>query len=259
MRMLVLSAAVAVCCAVPEGHHAHLHYFDVRGLGQAARLMMSDIGLTFTEERYTKDTWASAKEAGLQSGLFPFGQMPVLEHYGNDGEYTRIAQSSAILQFLARSYGYYGETLQEQTAIDVMAGGIGDLRRRYGQFVYNKEAESDPKLLEAYKKDVETWTTHYENLLGKHPDQWVGGSKSITWADILLFDLIDTCVMRIDNNALATHPRLIHHYFEVRQRPGIHAYLSSEKNHKWANGPGASYDNPTHTPPHLKDLEAEEL
>ena len=249
--LLVCLAAVACTAESPAEARAVLHYFDVRGLAQAPRLMLKDLGLPFTEVRHTRETWAAAKEEGIASGLLPFGQVPVLEHFNSAGERTVIAQSVAIMQFLARHYGYYGEGIAQQAQIDMLVGAVGDLRKRYSMFVYNKAALTDATLLETYEKDLATWTTHYEKFLGDH--KWVGGAKDITFADIMLFDLIDTCVLRVKRTALDNLPYLTQHYGRVLQRKAITAYLTSEENHKYANGASATFDTPSHTPPAMEE------
>ena len=255
-RMKCVAAALlaTTCVAATQAagiEKAKLHYFDVRGLGQAPRLMLSDLGIEFREERHTKATWPEKKQAGIESGIFPFGQMPVLE-YQSGGRTGSVAQSLAIMQFLARSHDRYGAGTPESAAVvDVLAGGTGDLRKRYGAFVYNKQAQEDPKLLEGYVKEIGVWVPFYDSYLKKHAaaaGSFVGGADVPSYADVLLFDLIDTCVLRIKPDALANFPHLAAHYAAVGSRAGIKKYLESEQNHKFANGPSSFFDNQAHSP-----------
>eukprot|EP00756_Hemistasia_phaeocysticola_P048758 Hpha_TRINITY_DN2315_c0_g1::TRINITY_DN2315_c0_g1_i1::g.347::m.347/K00799/GST, gst; glutathione S-transferase len=254
----MLAAISCACAAAAADPRATLHYFDLRGLAQAPRLLLADAGVTFDEVRHTGDTWPAAKKEGTESGLFPFGQLPAMEFWDENGKRSTVAQSGAILQFLARRYGYYGDGSEDtNTAIDVLAGGVGDLRKRYGAFAYNKDVDTDPSLLENYLKDVELWTGHYDRYVARFNGGFVGASAGQPWgkptfADILLFDLVDTCVLRVNPDALKDRPNLAAHFALVGSRPGIRDYLDSERNHKWANGAAASWDTPTKVPPHLK-------
>lgn len=63
------------------------------------------------------------EEAGQAS--WPFGQCPVY----TDGDF-HIAQSDAILRYIARQHGLYGSGIKEETQIDSFLQGVEDLRRR---------------------------------------------------------------------------------------------------------------------------------
>ena len=79
----------------PELKSAVLRYFAGRGRAEAIRMLLEETQTPFSEVRYTKDTWAKAKEEGLANGTFPFGQVPSLTtHDGKDlvqtyGEFVR--------------------------------------------------------------------------------------------------------------------------------------------------------------------------
>uniref|UniRef100_F1LBG7 Glutathione S-transferase 1 n=1 Tax=Ascaris suum TaxID=6253 RepID=F1LBG7_ASCSU len=71
-----------------------LTYFNIRGLGEGARLIFHQAGVEFEDNRLSREDWPSLKPST------PFGQLPLLEV---DGEV--LAQSTAIFRYLGRKFG----------------------------------------------------------------------------------------------------------------------------------------------------------
>ena len=231
---------------------AKLTYFDGRGLAQSARLLLSHLKIETEEIRHTKDTWADAKKVGVESGLFTFGQVPALEYWDANGVKTEMVQSNAIMQFLGREHNMYGSSAADGVLIDVVIGGIGDLRKRYGAFVYNSDVPTNPELLKDYITFVKNWIPNFNKLLSKREGVFVCGEK-ISIADIMLYDLIDTCVVRVEPSLLDKLPELQKHFKTVKNLPGILAYINSDRHHKHANGASAFFDTPSKVPAHLQE------
>ena len=79
-----------------------LHYFNGRGRAETTRWMLAISQIAF--ENASIDT-PEALAALRATGKLPFDQMPLLEIDG-----LNLSQSSAMIRFLARCGGYYGET-----------------------------------------------------------------------------------------------------------------------------------------------------
>ena len=62
------------CAPVQDVGHVTLHYFGVRGRAEGIRLMLQDNGIPYAETNYTKENWPLAKQKGIETGLFTFGQ-----------------------------------------------------------------------------------------------------------------------------------------------------------------------------------------
>ncbi|KHN82505.1 Glutathione S-transferase 1 [Toxocara canis] len=73
-----------------------LTYFDIRGLGEGARLIFHQAGVKFEDNRLKREDWPALKPKT------PFGQLPLLEV---DGE--MLAQSAAIYRYLGRQFGEF--------------------------------------------------------------------------------------------------------------------------------------------------------
>jgi glutathione S-transferase len=71
-----------------------LTYFDLRALGEPARLILHYAKQPFDDVRITHADWPKLKPST------PFGQVPVLEVDGKP-----LAQSFAIYRYLARQFG----------------------------------------------------------------------------------------------------------------------------------------------------------
>eukprot|EP01060_Flectonema_neradi_P026274 TRINITY_DN3516_c0_g1_i1.p1 TRINITY_DN3516_c0_g1~~TRINITY_DN3516_c0_g1_i1.p1 ORF type:complete len:255 (+),score=66.51 TRINITY_DN3516_c0_g1_i1:54-818(+) len=252
MKTAALMILMAMVSGAEAGAKAKLTYFDVRGLAQSARLLLSHLKIDTEEVRHTKDTWADAKKAGVESGLFSFGQIPALEYWDANGVKTEMVQSTAIMQFLGREHNMYGKSQADAVLIDVLIGGVGDLRKKYGAFAYNKEVPTKPELIEEYITFATNWIPNFEKLLAKREGTYLCGDD-LSIADIMLFDVIDTCVLRVKPTALEGLPKLQAHFDAVRELPGILSYITSDKNHKHANGASAFWDTPTNIPSHLRD------
>ena len=70
-----------------------LNYFAMRGRGEAIRLLMTDAGQQFTDNRIDQKDWPVLKPQT------PFGQLPYLEIHEN-GRVINLAQSITICKLL---------------------------------------------------------------------------------------------------------------------------------------------------------------
>ncbi|VDO85502.1 unnamed protein product [Heligmosomoides polygyrus] len=97
--------------------HYKLTYFNGRGAAEIIRQLFAIAGKDYEDVRLTSEEWPKHKPE------MPFGQVPVLEV---DGQ--KLAQSLAIVRYLARQFGYAGKTPFEEALVD----SIGD---QYKDFV----------------------------------------------------------------------------------------------------------------------------
>eukprot|EP00051_Salpingoeca_urceolata_P028399 m.486647 g.486647 ORF g.486647 m.486647 type:complete len:528 (-) comp24541_c0_seq1:74-1657(-) len=253
-------ALVASGSASTNDHAVTLRYFNIRGLAEPIRLTLEYLGIEWNEVAYDRcgdqgcppgvEDWDEAKQAGLESGLFPFGQVPSLTIDGHD-----LVQSHAILRFLARRFQFGGSTPDEELAVDIVAGGAQDLRTRYSKLVYNKASVEDPTIIEEYKDMLGTWLPFFERLLVQAGGVWFINPETVTYADVLMFDILDHN-LRILPDCLDDTPALRQFVYRFAQLPPIQSYLSSERRRSHANGGSAAMDTPTHAPDSVPDYSA---
>mmetsp|Transcript_60838 Transcript_60838/g.114732 ORF Transcript_60838/g.114732 Transcript_60838/m.114732 type:complete len:268 (-) Transcript_60838:125-928(-) len=263
ITLIALIATAASAGTAPLA--VRLHYFDSRGLGESVRLTLAELGIMWEEVAHSGESWKEAKPHGVESGFLTFGQIPLLEYTDSSGKNFTMVQSQAILQFLGRRHGLYSsDSMSDEEVIktDVVMGGVADVKKRYGKMAYAKASELE-KELEEYKTFLSTWLPYFERLapargLAAEADsftipEYISGPFSI--ADALVYDMLDTCVRRVDPGALKPFPKLRALMKRIEQRPNIATYLKSPRRRNYANGPAASYDTLSNPPAHLKASE----
>ena len=81
LRLLAGFAVISSSCASPK---IVLRYFNIRGLAEPIRLTLAALDLSYEEIVYDRcgdecpdgiQDWTLAKQEGIESGLFPFGQV----------------------------------------------------------------------------------------------------------------------------------------------------------------------------------------
>ena len=95
-----------------------LYYTRSRGRAETTRWMLAINQIPF--ENILIDT--PEKLAGLRAtGKLPFDQIPLLEIDGQN-----LSQSSAMIRYLARKGGFYGDTDTDALWCDLIAGAVSD-------------------------------------------------------------------------------------------------------------------------------------
>lgn len=125
-------------------------YFDIRGLAELPRLVLAATGAQWEDDRipfnkkedgsFDRGDWDNVRKPQQ-----PYEQVPVLTVNGN----TKIAQSAAIVRFLARRHGLEGKDDIETAQIDAAFEAVVDFRKAW------RDAKSNPdasKLAEYFSK-----------------------------------------------------------------------------------------------------------
>ena len=203
-----------------------LTYFAMKGMGEVMRLAMVLGDIDFEDRRIEFEKFDELKE----TGLLPFGQMPVLEV---DGKV--YSQSLAILRYLGKLTGMYPDDFEEAMYVDEVLSAVKD--------ICNKIFGPEP-LSEKERKVAR------ESFLENELDQFVGGlerlakAKSIsdTWicgdavsvADIFLYVTIghitNGLVQFIPTDLFEKFPRLMACYREFSTLEKVVTWNSS---HPW--------------------------
>jgi glutathione S-transferase len=187
-------------------------YWEIRGLAQPCRTLMSYCGMDFEDNQYAQDTpapcdtypmqcypykggmdeynaskssWFDVKDTVM--GDFPFPNLPYLI----DGD-VKLTQSNAILRYIARKAGgtMMGSTAEEIAHCEFMLENAMDFRNKttglayctFGGKTYEDEAAK-------YKTDyLAPLLAKYSKFLGDKP--WWAGS-CITACDFPMYELLD--------------------------------------------------------------------
>ncbi|NP_001165924.1 glutathione S-transferase S8 isoform X1 [Nasonia vitripennis] len=147
-------------------------YFNIKGLGEPIRFILSQAGVDFVDDRVESADWPKIKPTT------PFGQMPVLEVDGK-----KINQTNAICRYLAKQYGLAGANDWENLEIDATVDTIHDLRAKIGAYYYETNAEAKAEKEKAAKELVPFYVERLDEQVKKNGGYFVGGK--LTWADLL--------------------------------------------------------------------------
>ncbi|CAB3400942.1 unnamed protein product [Caenorhabditis bovis] len=189
-----------------------LTYFDIRGLAEPIRLLLTDKQIPFEDHRVSREEWAELKPKMI------FGQIPCL--FSGDEE---IVQSGTILRHLGRVHGLNGTNESETTFIDMFHEGLRDLHTQYTRMIYtNYEAGKD----EFIKETLPTFLKRIEKLFHtfKSGEQFVAGNKE-SYADYVLFEELDIMLI-LNPSALDETPALKKFHERFAARPNLKNYLN---------------------------------
>lgn len=98
-------------------------YLTIRGLGEVPRIMLAECGASYD---HMMITMGESQEKGLEwRKRSPQGLLPMLSGLGIP-RHSPISQSSAIIRFLAKRYGFCGRDDAEEAKADVLFETVND-------------------------------------------------------------------------------------------------------------------------------------
>uniref|UniRef100_A0A7S3G142 GST N-terminal domain-containing protein n=1 Tax=Palpitomonas bilix TaxID=652834 RepID=A0A7S3G142_9EUKA len=105
-----------------------IHYFQIRGSVEAARLVLADAGVEFENVPLALADIEEKKE------LYQFGRAPVLE----DSDGTVVSLPGPILRYVAQKHGKAGGSAAEKAKVDSILELVSELRDHYSKMVYDE-------------------------------------------------------------------------------------------------------------------------
>jgi glutathione S-transferase len=117
-----------------------------------------------------------------EAGEFPYGQVPVFTYNG-----TRIAQSGAIIRFIAKQYHLNGDNDVEQALIDGGYEAVLDIRKGYFT------ARGDAAKVATYWSETfpQQVSTLAKNIVGSASAPFFTG-KRLSYVDVAIYYLFCT-------------------------------------------------------------------
>ena len=116
-------------------------YFPFHGAAQPIRLALAATGVSWENETVSQADWPAKK----QSGVAPFGQMPLLTVREADGSTWTLAQSHAIVRFVLRRAGHAGANEREEATADSLVERSVDFRTQLATAAPWQDAERNAK------------------------------------------------------------------------------------------------------------------
>lgn len=189
-----------------------LTYFNVTGLGEPIRYLLSQSGIKFEDVRVEFDDWPKVKSS------MPMGQMPVLEVNGKP-----YHQSKAIARFVAKKGNLYGSNELEAMEIDATVETIDDLRQALSTYHWEKDPAIKEKLKTIAFEKLPFYLDKLEAQVKKNGGYFVGGKLS--WADLLWAAYSEYLNTVLAGDINKDHPELKKLVEKVRALPNIKAYI----------------------------------
>ena len=198
-----------------------LCYWDIRGLAQPIRLLLTYVGTDFEDKLlscgpapdFDKSCWFDNK---FSHGL----DFPNLPYY-IDGD-VKVTQSNAILRFIARKYNkeLLGKNETEMALADMMAEESMDFRNGWVSLCYHPDFDNRKT---AYLENLDKKLAQFSAFLGKK--SWYAG-ETITFVDFVMYELIDQHKF-LAPNCLKKFPNLEEYQTRFEELPKISEYMKS--------------------------------
>ncbi|XP_007516571.1 glutathione S-transferase A2-like [Erinaceus europaeus] len=192
-----------------------LHYFNARGRMECIRWLLAAAGEEF-EEQFIESP--QDLEKLKNDGSLLFQQVPMVEIDG-----MKLAQTRAILNYIASKHNLYGKDLKERALIDMYSEGIADLSEMILQLPLCPPNERGAKLALIKEKATGRYLPVFEKVLKSHGQDYLVGNK-LSKADIHLVELL-YYLDEIDSSLLASFALLKALKTRVSNLPNVQKFL----------------------------------
>jgi glutathione S-transferase len=195
-----------------------LEYYPLQGLVEVSKLILEE-----AQVPYNLMVWSGDAFDEHRKKTTPFGSVPVLRLSKELFPFTDgvLAQSSAIVRFLAAKFGLDAKSAEDRAAVDMIYELAADVR------FYMGSLHSQDKQAPAYQK-LARLLKCAEALLEKNGGSVFHGMK-VTYGDLAMFHIL-TQFETSKPNCLVDDfkvPKLSEFREKIAQRPNIEQYLVS--------------------------------
>lgn len=194
---------------------SQLTYFRGRGRAETTRWMLAATDTDFINIAIDTPEELAALRA---TGKLPFDQMPLLEI-----DDQNLSQSSAMIRYLARRGGLYGNDDNDAMWCDLVAGVVADFAETAIQAPFKPSAAVAVADMEAR---FAKFAPRFEARITSQGSSYVA-SDNMTFADIVLAEALSS-YLEWCPDILAKTPNLECLYGKVVSTPAIAAYLTSD-------------------------------
>ncbi|KAF8934890.1 hypothetical protein EDD21DRAFT_161804 [Dissophora ornata] len=165
-----------------------IKYFGLHGLGAMCRLLLAVSGASFKS--------VAPAEWAVEKSKTPFGLIPILTETSADGSKTiKIAESDAIVRYLAKKFGMIGDNAFEEVLVDTFVGHTHALN---GQIYLKYLAYTDASYAELKRDNKEKlvtgpmadWAKYHEEHLKANGSNGHYVANKLTLADLMTAQLV---------------------------------------------------------------------
>ena len=192
-----------------------LHYTRSRGRAETTRWMLAVNQIPFENILIDTPEKLSALRA---TGKLPFDQMPLLEIDGRN-----LSQSSAMIRYLARRGGFYGDTDTDALWCDLIAGAVSDFSETSLKAIFQP---TDEIAISGQQATFDKFAPCFEARLKENGSGFCAGNR-LSFADVILVEALSSYLEWIPD-ILEPTPLLKALNETVLMQPGIKAYLASD-------------------------------
>ena len=194
---------------------AELTYFRGRGRAETTRWMLAATGVEFINTPVdTPEQLAALRE----SGKLPFDQMPLLEL-----DNQRLSQSSAMIRYLARRGGLYGDNDTDAMWCDMVAGVVADFAETGLQAAFKA---TDTIAISDLRARFDKFGPRFEARIQQQGSGFIA-SRSMSFADVVLAEALSSYLEWCPDLLDAT-TNLNTLYNRVIEQNGVAGYLASD-------------------------------
>ena len=226
-------------------------YWAIRGLAQPIRFMLAEANIQVNEIRLGVDQngrthnedeededWSSHR-ATLH---LPFPNLPYLID-SSGTQPIQITQSNAILRYIARNYGFYGENENDRIQIDILQEEAYDYRNKIVKAAYTLGDAYSDAFADFSNNAVPRHVDGFERFLSARSDTTHFVGENLSLVDFVIYELMwQTRLMLPDSISESSRPHINTFISQFSSRPRIAAYIQSKDYiERPINSPWASF------------------
>ncbi|GAB6026916.1 hypothetical protein CHUAL_013560 [Chamberlinius hualienensis] len=161
-----------------------LAYWNIRGLAQPIRLLLTYAGEDFEDKLYETGPAPNYDKSGWFKEKFTFNlDFPNLPYYIDDK--YRLTQSSTIICYLARKYNLAGTNEDERVRAQLLEAQVADLRKAFTMMCYGGDKHDE--LRANYAISLPDSIKSLSAFLGER--NYFAG-ENLTYADFLAYEYL---------------------------------------------------------------------
>ncbi|KAJ2502037.1 hypothetical protein GGH96_001437 [Coemansia sp. RSA 1972] len=163
----------------PSNASYTLRYFDVIGLAESSRILLTAAGVEWADEH---PEWPQEKPNQ------PHGRLPVLIEKSTDGSPDFvICESGNIERYLARTYGFLPADHKQAALQEQIRDLISDVGNLVTGYVQSKNEENKTELFTKFEGLLETLIKVQTNLLKDNDNTGRLFGDKLSYADIIAY------------------------------------------------------------------------
>ena len=201
----------------PTDNRPTLRYFDVWGRGEVLRMALHYAGVSFVDERMTKEDWAVFKPRA------EFQVCPIMDIDGKT-----LSQTRAILQYICYKKGFYPANKEQTYFCESLTDLVEDMRSP----LLAAYAEGNEEKIAQAKEKLPAQLVMLEARLLKSPEQgkffFLG--KAASMCDFMVFNFLWDNYLCKERSLATDVPRALQGFAaKMMENPGLSAYVRARE------------------------------